>query len=169
MSLRVALVHHDPPAPCVGVLADALRAAGHRPEVIAPRPVSAAERVLRFRGFASPLTHVPLAYAELVRGTFDVAHAFTPQDAAASLAWCRRSGRPVVFTPAVAPDRSTVADGRLRLRLLEQALRDADAITAPDEPVRAAVERWLAIDAPLLAPEDAAAHVALYRQLGPPA
>jgi hypothetical protein len=166
VSLRVALVHHDPPARCVGALADALRAAGHRPEVIAPRPVSAAERALRFRGFASPLTHVPFALAGLMRGAFDVAHAFTPQDAAASLAWRRRSGRPVVFTPAVPPDRSTVADGRLRLRLLEQALREADAITAPDEPTRAAVERWLAVDAPLLAPGDAAAHVALYRELG---
>jgi hypothetical protein len=37
--LRVALLHHDPPAACVAALADALRTAGHGVAVVGPRPV----------------------------------------------------------------------------------------------------------------------------------
>jgi Glycosyltransferase Family 4 len=163
--LRVALLHHHPPPACVLALEDALRSAGHRPGLVAPRPVRPVERVLRFRGFATPLSHVPLALAAYARGRFDVAHAFAPQDAAAALSWRQRSGVPVVFTPAVPPDRANVADSRLTLRLLEHALDRADAITAPTEAVREALERWLAIDAPVLDPGDATGHEHLYQVL----
>jgi hypothetical protein len=121
--------------------------------------------VLRARGFATPLSHLPLAAAALASGRFEVAHAFTPHDAAAALWWRRRSGAPVVFTPARPPDRGNVADGRLRLRLLERALREADAVTASTDPARAAIERWLVVEAPLLGPDDAGGHERLYRVL----
>ena len=164
-SLRVALVHAAPAPACVRELAQALRAAGHRPRVVAPRPAAVVERVLRARGFMRPLSHLPSAGAALLREELDVVHAFSAQDAAVALAWQRRRGGPVVFTCAEAIDRGTVAHGRLRLRLLEAALRDADAVTAIDAASRDALERWLAVDAALVAPHDAAAHERLYRGL----
>ena len=71
----------------------------------------------------------------------------------------------MVFTSAEVIDRARVADGRLRLRLLESALRDADAVTATDAASRDALERWLAVDAALVEPQDAAGHERLYRAL----
>ena len=164
-SLRVALVHSAPAPGCVDQLADALCAAGHRPRVVAARPLDAAERMLRARGFTRPLSHLPSVGAALLRGDFDLAHAFSVPDAAAALAWRRGRGRPVVFTSVEPIDRARVADGRLRLRLLESVLREADAVTSLDEASRAAAERWLAIDAPVVDPRDGAAHERLYADI----
>ena len=163
--LRVALLHHAPAPACVGDLERALRAAGHAPQVVAARTVAPAELLLRARGFTRPLSHLPAAGVALARGRFDLAHAFSVPDAAAALAWGGRAGRPVVFTSVEALDRDRVADGRLRLRLLESVLREADAVTAATEPARAALARWLLVDAPLMHARDAAAHEALYRDL----
>ena len=164
-SLRVALVHAAPAPACLHELAQALRAAGHRPCVVSPRPVPAVEGVLRVRGFTRPLSHLPRAAAALLREDLDVVHAFSPQDAAVAFAWRRRRSGPVVFTIPGPIDRAQVADARLRLRLLESALRDADAVTVPDAASRDAAERWLAHDAELVEPGDAAAHERLYRAL----
>ena len=163
--LRIALVHHSPVPPAAGELAGALTAAGHHVEVVTGRAVPLLERVLRFRGFAVPLTHVPATAAKLRRGDFDVAHAFTRQDAVAARLWRRFSGRPVVFGCAEPLGREQLADRRLALPLLERAVEDSDAVVAHSEEARAALLRWLAIDVPLLDPRDAAAHERLYRGL----
>ena len=173
--LRIALVHHcfgsgeSPDGErVVGDVADALRAGGHHAEILSVQAVGSlglVESVLRIRGFAAPLSHVPFCIAALRNGGFDAAHAFTPQDALAALLWRRLSSRPVVFSPAEPVRRETMADRRLSLQLLERAIKDCDAVRAPTEECRDAMRRWLALDVPLLAPRDPVGYERLYREL----
>jgi len=157
---RVALLTRE--AAAVAPLAVALRGGGCAVVVVSPPAPRAAEAVLRRRGFTGPLAHVPLALAELLRGRFDVAHAFSPPDALAARAWQARAGGPVVFTGTEVLGRETVADSRLRLRLLQDAVTRSDAVLASTPAVRDAMARWLAVDAPVLEPAE---HAALYRKL----
>jgi hypothetical protein len=176
--VRVALLDHEHPSPFVTELASALAAGGDHACVIACR-VGAARRShvagytlvevprlpeapLRVRGFERPLTHVPLAAAELLRGSFDVAHAFSPVDAIAARWWRERRGGPVAFTMLDPPTRATLANRRLTLRLVTAALGESDAVLAADPEVAAAMQRWLAVDAEVVPPER---HAELYRSL----
>lgn len=168
--LRIALLNHDRSAGSatarhVRELTEALRRAGHRPRALSPRPSRPAQALLRRRGFVESLGQVPVSLLSLGEGDFDVAHAFTTSDALAGVAWRRVSGRPVVFTCVEPLRREGLADRRLRLWLLERAVRDTDAVTAATSESRAALARWLAIDAPVLAADDAAAHTRVYREL----
>ena len=152
--LRIALVDHTGAA-----------LGGESTEVVSHHGLRPAEKVLRYRGFATPLTHVPFAVAALRRGGFDLAQAFSPQDAAAALLWRRSGGGPVVFSPADPPRRETLADRRLSLRLLERALEASEAVVALSDEHREAFSRWLALDVPVLEPDDAAGWERLYREL----
>jgi hypothetical protein len=176
--VRVALLDHDHPSPFVIEVATALGAHGHEACVIACRrgsrrrsfehgvPVVEVPRLpelpLRVRGFERPLTHLPFAVAELARGRFDVVHAFSPVDAVAARWWRRRNGGPVVFTCLRPPTRANVASRRLTLRLLEAATADSDDVLAADPVVRAAMWRWLAMEADVVPPEG---HESRYREL----
>jgi len=162
--LRIALLDHSSAA-VRGELAEGLSAAGQSPELLSPQSVRFVEKVLRYRGFATPLTHVPSAVAALRRGGFDLAQAFSPQDAAAALLWRRFDGGPVVFSPAEPLRRETMAGHRLSLRLLERAVEDSDAFVATTPEIRDSISRWLALDVPLLAPSDAAGWERLFRGL----
>jgi hypothetical protein len=117
---------------------------------------------LRLRGFERPLTHLPPVVAELVRGRYDVVHAFSAVDAAAARCWRRVRGGPVVFTCTAPPQRDTVSNRRLRLRLLAAAVERSDAVLAPDESVRDATWRWLAVEPRVVEPDGVAG---LYREL----
>ena len=164
-ALRIALLDHTGGA-YSRELDAALRTAGHEPSPVGDLAVAAAEAVLGRRGFTPALSHVPRAAAELLRGGFDVAHAFTAPDAAAALAWRRLGGGPAVFTCTEALGRGALANGRLRLPLLERAIENTDALVASGEDVRAAIERWFARSPDeVLAAGDAAAHDRLYREL----
>jgi hypothetical protein len=133
--------------------------------VIEPKGVPAVERLLGKRGFTPGLTHVPATLAALATEDFDLAHAFSPLDAVAALAWRRRSGRPVVLTLTERLRRENVADRRLRLWSLARAVEESDALLSADEGVRASAGRWLAVAPTVLAGNDAAAHEHLYRDL----
>jgi len=181
--LRIALVYHgrDGPLGQVQELATGLRDAGHRPCLLSSRrgrsrryeedgiPIIQSGRLpeapLRLRGFAGPLTHVPLTLWALASGAYDVAHVFSPPDALAARLWQRVSGSPVVFTPAEPIQRERLADRRLRLALLRRAIDESDAVTATSGEGHDALRTWLAVDAPLIPPRDAAAHERLYRGL----
>jgi hypothetical protein len=120
---------------------------------------------LRARGFTGPLTHIPWTVGALCRGGYDIAHALSVPDAQAALLWRRLSGRPVVFECAEVIDRDRLADSRLRLALLSAAVEKTDAVVAPTTEARDALRRWLAVDAPVIEPRDAAEHTRLYRRL----
>lgn len=178
--MRIALVHHSygtewagPAGPHVRELARALRTGGHEPHVLASRagptrrseedgvPVTHLARLpegpLRSRAFDSPITHIPALLRELAGGGYDAVHAFSPQDAAAAV----HGPAPVIFTPVEPPRREALAERRLRLRFWEAAARLP--IVVPDEELRAAVWRWLAVEASVVAPGDAPGHVNIYR------
>jgi hypothetical protein len=161
-SLAVALVHHGDDT-CVDELADALRELGHRVAVVRRRALP--EMLLRGRGFTGPLTHVPAATGALLRGRFDVAHAFSPPDALAARAWRRLTGRPVVVTTLEVLDRAHLADRRLRLALLRASVEDADAVLAAGDEARDALWRWMTVEAAVVDPRDGAAHARLYLDL----
>jgi hypothetical protein len=166
-SLRVALVHHPPVGAEVYELAASLRELGHAVTVLSPDGgrVAVVEAVLDRRGFATPLTHIPWTVQALMRGDYDVAHAFTPQDTYAALIWRRRRGRPVLFSLTEPVERERLADRRLRLRLLGAALDQSDAVIVHGEQARAAAWLWLAVELPVIDPHDGAAHERLYRRL----
>jgi hypothetical protein len=124
--------------------------------------LSKADAVLRRRGFTRPLAHIPVTVASLLAGRYELAHAFTPSDAVAALAWRRRTGRPVVFTCTERLNRANLADGRLRLWLLRRATEEPDAVLAATPVIAASMQRWLALDAPVL---DAAGLERLYGEL----
>ena len=162
--LRVALLDHRG-GEHARELAAALHDVGLETRLIAPPPVAPVEALLRKRGFTDPLSVVPRTFADLRRGAYDLAHAFTALDAVAALGWRRLSSRPLVFTCTETLDRASVADARLRLWSLERATEESDALLAASEPVQAAIARWLALDVPAVDPRDATSHDRLYRQL----
>lgn len=186
--LRVALLYHSYGAsPAAGAdllvhaLAQALAGAGHRPTVLSShegatsatregdvrviRTRRLGEGVLRARGFTGPLTHIPGLLGALSGGGYELAHSFSPPDALAARLWRRGTRRPVVFTCTETLRREHLADRRLRLALLAAAAFETDAVVAASEAARVGLERWLAVDAPTLAAQDAAGHERLYRGL----
>jgi hypothetical protein len=127
-----------------------------------PPPLAA---LLRFRGIHDGFERVPGAFVALARGRFDVAHAFSPVDALAAVAWARRGRRAAVLTLTEPLRRATIADTRWRLATLERALGGAGAVVAANEEVRESARHLLALDLPVLAPADGAANRALYGRL----
>lgn len=144
-------------------LAGELSAAGHRAVVVGTRPAPMPERLLEKRGFAGPLTQIPFLVAALLQGSYDVAEAFTTVDAEAGLLARRLGGPPVIFTPALPPSRANLAERRLSLGLATRAYGESDALLARDEETRAAIERWLALDAEA-EPGDLAGRIAVYER-----
>lgn len=164
MTIRIALLGQRP-GDELDALASGLERLDYRVDILSPRPLPLPERLLGARGFAGPLTQLPsLGYA-LGKGDYDVAHAFSAVDAAVALRWGQRRGRPVVFTCTEPIGRDSVADRRLRLRLLTAAVEDSNAVLAPTDAVRESLWRWFAVHAPLLDPKNASGHDQLYRRL----
>jgi hypothetical protein len=180
--LRVALLDHGyrgRPHPA-GELALTLRGAGHYAEVVTAgtgggRAAEDGVIVVRRR----PLPDAPLrlrkigerpgrlagAWLALRSGDYDLAHAFTAQDAAAAVHWARRAGRPALFTCCEPLRRATLAHRRLRLATLRLAVEQTDAVIAPDAEVAASLRRWMAVEARVVEPGSAERHVALYEEL----
>jgi Glycosyltransferase Family 4 len=163
-SLRVAVLDHGQEGSLANEIAAGLRGRGHDAAVLGGRG-TAFDALLDRRGFTTPLTRLPGAVRELARGGYDVAHAFSPQDAYAALHWRRRSGPPVVFSCTEPIERERLADRRLKLRFLRTALQQSDAVVVHDEASRASAWRWLAIEPPLIPAADAAGLERLYRGL----
>lgn len=149
-------------------LAEGLLSRGHRPQLVTshpgwlrrsvedgvpivrlPRPPQ--ERLLR-RFYEPYLTHVPLSYGVLRLGEYDVAHAVHAPDALAATWWKRRTGRPAVLTFMGIPDRPGLRERRLRLELVQSALRGCDAVVALSRYAGEAFRRSLGYEAPVIPP-----------------
>ena len=146
----------DPPAALVAALA----AAGRPATVVRVRPLP--DALLRMRKIGDDLAQVPPLALALRRGRFEVAHAFTP---AAALAATWAGGRATALTFGEPVRRERLAARRLRLAVLERALAGVGAVVAADDEVRSSLERWLGVDARVIAPGDAVGHAALYDEL----
>jgi hypothetical protein len=162
--LRIALLEHDQRGASQPLLT-ALR--GEAVDVDLIRPTRLPDAAFRLRKIGEAPGRVPATLLALARGHYDVAHAFTAQDAAVAVAWSRLTRRPAVFTQRETLNRANVADRRLRLALLCLALERSAAIVAPDEAGAASLRRWMAVEPRVLAPDAGAGHLALYARLGP--
>ena len=92
-----------------------------------PRPP---QRPLMRLHFEPYVTHVPLSYLALRRGSFDLAHALYPADALAAARWARRSGGASVLSYMGVPTREWLEQGRMRLDILQRAVDRCDAVVA---------------------------------------
>jgi glycosyltransferase involved in cell wall biosynthesis len=145
-------------------LATALAGRGHAVRIItshAARPSTTIEdgvevvRVwrppagrLRRRGFEDHLTHLPAASRALARREDDVVHALYPTDGLIAA----RSGRPAVFSYMGLPDRAYLASRRGRARITRRAAFGAKATVALSGAAAQALDRWLGIEASVIAP-----------------
>jgi glycosyl transferase family 4 len=160
--LRVAVLEHDSGG-AAERLAAALAAAGTQATLISPAGLPDAP--LRLRKIGEAPGRMPAALLELTGGHYDVAHAFTAQDAVVAIAWSRLAGRPAVYTQRDPLTRANLANRRWRLGTLRLALERSAAVVAPDAAAAASLRRWMAVDAEVLATADSAAHLALYAAL----
>jgi glycosyltransferase involved in cell wall biosynthesis len=149
-------------------LAEGLIADGHHPQLITshpgrfrrtveqglpitrlPRPP---QRRLERRMYEPYLTHVPLTYAALRMGSFDVAHAVHTTDAVAAIRWKRRTGRPAVMSYMGIPDRPGLRERRKRLELMLRAVDGCDAVVALSAYAGRAFSYWLGYEARVIPP-----------------
>jgi glycosyltransferase involved in cell wall biosynthesis len=149
-------------------LADGLLARGHRPTLITshpgrfsrteedglpilrlPRPPQG--RLLR-RRYEPYLTHVPLSYAALRAGSYDVAHAVYPTDALAAVRWKARTGGPAILSYMGIPDRRGLRERRKRLEVLQAAISGCDAVVSLSQHVASAFQYWLGYESPVIPP-----------------
>ena len=167
MRLRVGLLDHaagrgEGPA---AELAGTLVSAGHDATVLQASRWPLLDAPLRLRKVGDRPARLPGTLASLVRGSYDVAHAFTAQDAVAAVAWSLLTGRPAVFTVSEPLQRAVLADRRLRLAQLRLALERSAAVLAPDPEVAESVRRWMAVHALIVSAGSAEDHVPLYQCL----
>lgn len=168
--MRIALLNHDHGSATaatrhVDQLASTLAAAGEDVELIGTRWLLP-DALLRLRKIGERPGRLPATYHALASGRFDVAHAFTAQDAAAAVLWARRARRPAVFSVCEPLQRATLADRRLRLAQLRLALERSAAVAAPDRAVAESVRQWMAVQPRVVSPGSADGHLALYAELG---
>jgi Glycosyltransferase Family 4 len=152
--VNVALLEHDGDG-ASHVLAD-LPGAVRIPVVDLP------DAPLRLRKIGDRPGRMPGALIALLRGNYDIAHAFTPQDAVVAIAWSRLTGRPAVYTQREPLTRASVADRRLKLATLRLALERPALVLAPDQAVADSVLRWMAVRVRVVS---GAEHAALYAEL----
>jgi glycosyltransferase involved in cell wall biosynthesis len=143
-------------------LATALIARGHTPRLVtshAGPPSNTVEdglpitrnwrppdRLLRRRGFADHLTHLPFSYASLVGGDDQIAQALYPTDGLVAAAWSRRTGRPSILAYTGLPHQRGLAYQRLRAETTLKAARECTAVTALSKAAADGFRRWLGIE-----------------------
>ncbi|MGI8413542.1 MAG: glycosyltransferase family 4 protein [Solirubrobacteraceae bacterium] len=148
-------------------LADGLLARGHRPRLITShsgplrRTVEDGLPILRLprpphgsllrRLYDPYVTHVPLSYAAMRAGDYDVAHAVYANDALAAARWRQRTGRPAILSYLGIPDHKWLLQ-RGRLKVLNAAVYGCDAVVALSRYVADAFERSLGYEARVIPP-----------------
>ena len=158
----IALLEHDRSGMARDLRAS-LQEQGLQVELVEPLEVPDAP--LRLRKIGDAPGRMPGTLAGLLRGDFEVAHAFTAQDAVVALAWSRFTGRPVVYTQREPLTRANVADRRLRLAMLRLAVNRSAAVVAPDGATADSLRRWMAVEPRVISPDAAADHLELYAEL----
>jgi phosphatidylinositol alpha-mannosyltransferase len=96
-------------------------------------------RRLQPPGFEPHTTHAPLALLSLLRGRFDLAHAFHLPDAYAAAAWSRLARRPLVVSLMGLPDRRALSAFKGRERFLRASSAQAAAVHVLSDAAREAL------------------------------
>jgi hypothetical protein len=156
--MRVALL--DPTDQPDG-LADALAQAGDEVTVVSGHPLPRA--FTDRRGYEERLGTVPALVASLVRGGFDVAHAFHPASAWGAVLARRLGGPPVLFSLASPPTREWLVARRYRLAIAVKAAAEADACSVQSDDAAQAFRRYLLREPAVVAEPES--YRELYRQI----
>jgi hypothetical protein len=172
--MRLALVQPPDAADHAAVagLAGELAARGHDVALLAGTPAEDAPGVrvlrhraphalLRRRAYEPGLAEIPAVAWRLLRGSYDVAHAFAPAHAFAAVGAAAFGGPPPVVSLLETPARRWLVAHRYRLPLLLRALEGAAATTVGSAEGAAACRRYLLRD-PVVAGMDAERLEALY-------
>lgn len=119
------------------------------PVVRVPRPPDGR---LRRRRVEDHLPHVPLSYAVLRAGRYDVAHAWYSTDALAAGQWRGAAGRPAVQSYMGIPDFEGLRYKRWRLGITLRSIETCDVTVALSRYAADAFRRWLGYEAPVIPP-----------------
>jgi glycosyltransferase involved in cell wall biosynthesis len=103
-------------------------------------------------GYEAYLTHIPLSYVALRRGTYDLAHAVYPTDALAAARWAQKSGRRALLSYMGVPETAWLRASKLRLEVLRRAAAGCDAVVALSRYAAEVFERSLGVRAHVIAP-----------------
>jgi glycosyltransferase involved in cell wall biosynthesis len=104
------------------------------------------------RGYEPYRTHVPLSYAALRAGSYDIAHAVYPADALAAVRWKRHTGRPALLSYLGIPDLPGLSEYRGRRDVVARAIRGCDAVIALSHHAAAAFRQSLGYEAHVIPP-----------------
>ena len=168
MSLRIALVHptywpevRRGSERLINGLATSLAARGHEVTILTTHPGPTSEavedgvRVIRSRRPPKPprsgdqeyfVETAPVAALRLIRGDYDLAHAFFPVDAWAAVRARSAGGPPVAFSFHGVPVRQYLVAKRRRLDLLATAVGEASAVSVLSEFAAEPFRRFLLRD-----------------------
>ena len=149
-------------------LSTGLIARGHRPVVVTshaggpgrgveagvsvirmPRPPSGR---LRRRRIEDHIPHVPLSYAALRAGRYDVAHAWYSTDSLAAGRWGRATRRPAVQSYMGIPDVEGLRYRRWRLGITLRSIEACDVTVALSRHAADAFRSCLGYEAPVIPP-----------------
>jgi glycosyltransferase involved in cell wall biosynthesis len=117
-------------------------------DVVRQRRAEPVAARLRRRRYEDHLTHVPLTWLNLRRHDDDIVHAVHHTDAQAAI----RSGRPAVWTYLGVPHRAGLANRRLRVELVGQALDRSAAVLALSHAAAREFHRWLGVEPRVIHP-----------------
>jgi phosphatidyl-myo-inositol alpha-mannosyltransferase len=110
------------------------------------------DRLLRRRAYEDFLATVPIQVRDLLRGGYDVAHAFHPVSAWAAVRAHRLGGPPVVFSPTGIPTRGYLVGYRYRMQINLDAAREAAACSVLSEAAAQPFRRYLLRDPEVIPP-----------------
>lgn len=145
-----------------------LAANGHEPTVITTHREASAtsaedgftvvrswrppDRLLQRRAYEDFLATVPIQVRDVLRGEYDVAHAFHPVSAWAALQAMRRGGPRFVFTTTGIPTRGYLVARRYRMQMNLDAAREAAACSVNSEAASEPFRRYLLRDPDVIPP-----------------
>jgi hypothetical protein len=185
--MRIAIVHTGEPSGATGRitrdLAHGLAERGHHASLIGAADPGAnvdgveVKRVWRpphVRGFdwyERDLDAAPGVLWHLLRGSYDVAHAFDPAHAWAAVRAAPLGAPPTILSLHDPPDRRFLVSRRYRLEMLRASIAGCAAVTVPSEEAATLFRRYLMADPAVLPPSVAAltAYEELYRAAITPA
>lgn len=110
------------------------------------------DRLLRRRAYEDFLGTIPIQVRDLLRGEYDVAHAFHPVSAWAALQARRRGGPPVVFTSTGIPTRGYLVARRYRMQMNLDVARAAAGCSVISQAAAEPFRRYLLRDPEVIPP-----------------
>jgi hypothetical protein len=146
-------------------LADGLARRGHEVTLLSSEPVPAPptgvevrrhrapHALMRRRSYEPGLADLAMLSWRLLRGGYDIAHAFAPAHAWTAVEVQRAGGPTAVVSFSEAPTRCWLVARRYRIELLLQAVASAGAVTVPTAEAASACRRYL-LREPLVAPTE---------------